>query len=265
MTKIEALEHFTVDHDGVRIAVSRGGAGRLLVFAPGLTSTQAELHELLTLLRRDFEVVSFDLRGHGRSSAADHYSFAGFGRDLGAVLADLRRRGRDAAPILAGHSLGADLIVQHAAEAPGAAAELVLLDGANPLPEPFLTEADLPEFRAMWEEAAKWHALHSGTPRRVALTAAQILDLNRELDRIRLGLLDRYRRVRCPVHLIAATAMAGTEGRAPRHNRLWRSGYDRLLAAHPGIDVTWVDAGHGLVVTHAAAVADIVRSTLEPC
>ncbi len=63
------MRHFTIHHDGVTIPVSRGGQGRPLVLCPGLSSTQADLRELL---RRDHDVVTFDLRGHGLASAASH-------------------------------------------------------------------------------------------------------------------------------------------------------------------------------------------------
>src|SRR3954462_8618477 len=64
MTTRIGVRHFTVHHDGVTIPVSRGGRGRPLVLCPGLNSTQADLHELAELLRRDHDVVTFDLRGH---------------------------------------------------------------------------------------------------------------------------------------------------------------------------------------------------------
>ncbi|MGV9584662.1 alpha/beta hydrolase [Nocardia farcinica] len=109
------------------------------------------------MLRRDHEVYSFDLRGHGVSGAADRYTVAGFLADVTAVLT--RVRGRSAvAPVLVGYSLGADLVVHYASDHPGAAAELVLLDGANPVPEPFVTDDALPEFRAMFEDVAAWTA-----------------------------------------------------------------------------------------------------------
>ncbi|MCX4851508.1 alpha/beta fold hydrolase [Streptomyces sp. NBC_00893] len=60
------MRHFTIHHGGVTIPVSRGGRGRPLVLCPGLNSTQADLHELTGLLRRDHDVVTFDFRGHGR-------------------------------------------------------------------------------------------------------------------------------------------------------------------------------------------------------
>ncbi|MFI9407217.1 alpha/beta fold hydrolase [Nocardia sp. NPDC052316] len=270
-------EHFTVHRDGVTIPVTRGGAGRPLVLCPGLTSTQAELHELVELLRRDFDVFTFDLRGHGFSSAADRYSFEAFLGDFVAVMREVGRLSLPLAPLLAGHSYGADLILHYACEYPDTVGGLILIDGANPLPAPFITQADLPDFRTLWADVVTWHETLKGTPRQVLLTAEQILELNLELDVIRsginididvvgIGILDRYRTLDRPIHLIMATAMAGdsNEGRVPRHNRLWRAGMDRLGRERPDIVTSRLDATHGLVVTHAEDVARIIRTAHTP-
>ncbi|WP_280180206.1 alpha/beta hydrolase [Nocardia farcinica] len=102
------------------------------------------------------------------------------------------------APVLVGYSLGADLVVHYASDHPGAAAELVLLDGANPVPEPFVTDDALPEFRAMFEDVAAWTASVADTPHRVLLTAADILAVNREVDAMRAAILPRFARIECP-------------------------------------------------------------------
>ncbi|WP_246364707.1 alpha/beta fold hydrolase [Nonomuraea rhodomycinica] len=261
-----ATRHFTVHHDGVTIPVTRAGRGRPLVLCPGLCSTQADLHELIELLRRDHDVLTFDLRGHGRTSAAGTYSFEAFAGDLAAVLAEARRLGPPSAPVLVGYSLGADLAVHHASEHPGAVAGLVLIDGANPVPEPFVTEADLPAFRAMWEEAAAAQEALRGTARQVSLTAQDILDLNIEIDGVRAGILDRYRRIDCPISMIMSTSMAGADGGGPaaRFNRNWRAGVERLVRELPRVSASWLDADHGLVFTHAPRIAELVRRPRDP-
>ncbi|WP_406215646.1 alpha/beta fold hydrolase [Streptomyces decoyicus] len=262
------MRHFTLHHDGVTIPVSRGGRGRPLVLCPGLNSTQADLHELTTLLRRDHDVVTFDLRGHGLASAADRYSFEAILSDLVAVLAEMGRLDLPEAPVLVGYSLGADLAVHYTSEHPDTVAGLVLIDGANPVPEPFITEADLAEFRAMWEEQAARQDVEraKGTARQVLFTAQDILDLNLELDVLRSGILDQYRKIDHPISLIMSTSIAGdsTEGRAPRHNQLWRAGIDRLVRERPHISATWLDADHRLVFTHASEIAQIIRSAHHP-
>lgn len=262
MVGMTTEKHFTIFHDGVTVPVSRGGRGRPLVLCPGLNSTQSDLHELAMLLRRDYDVVTFDLRGHGLAPAADRYSFEAFLSDLVAVMAELGRLDLDTAPVLVGYSLGADLAVHYASEHPGTVARLVLLDGANPVPEPFITEALLPEFRAMWEDMATAQEAERGTARQVLLTAQEILDLNVEIDAVRAGILDRYRKIDRPISMIMSTSMAGDsgEGHAPRLNQNWRAGVERLVREQPHIATTWLDADHALVFTHAPEIAQIVRN-----
>ncbi|MFE0381479.1 alpha/beta fold hydrolase [Streptomyces inhibens] len=262
------MRHFTVHHGGVTIPVSRGGRGRPLVLCPGLNSTQADLHELTELLRRDHDVVTFDLRGHGLASAADRYSFDAFLSDLVAVLAEVGRLDLPEAPVLVGYSLGADLVVHYASECPDTVAGLVLIDGANPLPEPFITDADLAEFRAMAEDLAarQEDERARGTARQVSLTAQDIHDLNLEIDVVRSGILDRYRKIDRPISMIMSTSIAGDsgEGRAPRHNQLWRAGIERLVRERPHISTSWLAADHRLAFTHAPDIAEIIRSAHHP-
>lgn len=249
-------DHFTLDSAGIAISASRGGDGPPLVLCPGLTSTRVELAPLVEQLRRDFEVTTFDLRGHGLSAAGDRYRFEDFLGDFGAVMAELGRYDPSAPPVLVGHSLGADLIVHHAAENVGAAAELVVIDGANPVPEPFVTEADIPEFRAMLDNAQA----AGGAERQLLLTSQDILDLQCELDVIRSAIRDRYRRIRCPITMLMAAHMAGDgdDERTRWRNRNWRAGVDRLVREQPHITTQWLEADHGLVITHAAAIAQTV-------
>ncbi|AVT36291.1 alpha/beta fold hydrolase [Plantactinospora sp. BB1] len=256
------MRHFTIHHDGVTIPVSRGGRGRPLVLCPGLNSTQADLHELTELLRHDHDVVTFDLRGHGLASAADRYSFEAFLSDLVAVMAELERLDLPSAPLLVGYSLGADLAVRYASEHPDTVAGLVLIDGANPVPEPFITEADAAAFLTLWEKLATQQESLRGTVRQVLLTAQEILDLNVEIDVVRSGILHRYRKIDRPISMIMSTSMAGDsdEEPAPRLNQNWRAGVERLVREQPHIAAFWLDADHQLAFTHAPEIAEIIRS-----
>ncbi|MDG4786225.1 alpha/beta fold hydrolase [Micromonospora sp. WMMD1102] len=258
-----AVRQFTIQHAGVTIPVSWGGRGRPLVLCPGLNSTQADLRELTELLRHDHDVLTFDLRGHGHTSAADRYSFEAFLGDLVAVMAELDRLDLPSTPVLVGYSLGADLAVHYAAEHPGTVAELVLVDGANPVPEPFVTEADAAAFLAMWEELVAQQGSGRDAARRVLLTAQEIFDLNVEIDMVRSGILDRYRKIDRPVSMIMSTSMAGDGGEepAPRLNRNWRAGVERLVRERPHVATFWLEADHRLPFTHAPEIAQIIRGT----
>jgi pimeloyl-ACP methyl ester carboxylesterase len=233
---------------------------------PGLLTTQADLHELIELLRHDYDVVTFDLRGHGLSSSADRYSFEAFLGDFDAMMTELGFRDLPTAPMLVGHSLGADLAVHYAAEYPDAVAGLVLIDGANPVPEPFITEADLPEFRAMAEGLRHEFERAKGTARQVLLTPQDFLGLNLEIEVVRSGILDRYRKIDRPVRMIMSTAMAGNSGdeRALWRNRNWRAGIERLVRERPQVATSWLDADHRLVVTQAPEIARLIRDTERP-
>jgi hypothetical protein len=97
----------------------------------------------------------------------------------------------------------------------------------------------------------------------VLLTAKEILDLNVEIDVVRSGILDRYRKIDRPISMIMSTSMAGDsgEGHAPRFNQNWRTGVERLVRVQPHIATFWLDADHGLLFTHASEIAQIIRST----
>ncbi|WP_246095996.1 alpha/beta fold hydrolase [Streptomyces botrytidirepellens] len=114
-----------------------------------------------------------------------------------------------------GYSLGANLAVHYASEHPDAVAGLVLIDGANPLPEPFITEPDQAEFRAMADNLAQGAEHNKGTAHQVLLTAQQIHDLNLEIDVVRSAILDRYRKIDHPISLIMSTSLAGGQHRGP--------------------------------------------------
>jgi pimeloyl-ACP methyl ester carboxylesterase len=79
------METFTVRHDDVTILVHVSGDGPPAAFVPGLSTTQADLGQLLDSLRDFFRLATFDLHGHGLSSDAAS------SRDSFAVLRRSRR------------------------------------------------------------------------------------------------------------------------------------------------------------------------------
>ena len=90
-----------------------------IVLAHGWTEAlRFWVHQIAELSRRDFRVVAYDLRGHGRSSKSptDDYSIAAFGDDLEAVLRACLPSGERA--MVVGHSLGAMSIASWAERHP---------------------------------------------------------------------------------------------------------------------------------------------------
>lgn len=75
-------------------------------------------------------VAAVDQRGHGRSSKPeDGYDFATITSDLVAVVDALGWAGR--APVVAGQSWGANVVLDLAANRPGVAGSVVLVDGGT--------------------------------------------------------------------------------------------------------------------------------------
>ena len=118
-----------VPGDGVGLhARDWGGSGQAVVLLHGLASNARIWDGVASRLAgAGLRVVALDQRGHGASEQpGSGYDFATLGRDLSAALADLGIE----RPVLAGHSWGANVALQFAADRPGALAGLALVDGA---------------------------------------------------------------------------------------------------------------------------------------
>jgi pimeloyl-ACP methyl ester carboxylesterase len=113
--------------DGVALSVSRAGEGTAVVLLHGLTATRRYVVMGSRALERSGHlVVSYDARGHGRSSPAPEpgaYGYELLAADLLAVLDEL---GLERA-VLAGASMGAHTALALALSAPERVAGLVLI------------------------------------------------------------------------------------------------------------------------------------------
>ncbi len=94
--------------DGTRLHTEVFGPedGYPIVLAHGITCSLRVWHEQINDLSRDFRVIAYDHRGHGRSGvpAGRAYSLQHLAGDLDAVLAATLRPGERA--VIGGHSMG---------------------------------------------------------------------------------------------------------------------------------------------------------------
>lgn len=126
--------------DGVKLAATHwpgpGANERCVVLVHQVSSTREEWAPLVERLRGRYEILSFDLRGHGGSTRGPggEISWRRFGeaewragdRDLDAALAWLGERGFRAEDCaLVGSSIGGSYVIRHAGE--HGAASIVLL------------------------------------------------------------------------------------------------------------------------------------------
>ena len=115
-----------VEANGVRLCYYRTGVnGRPVVLAHGITDSGLCWPRVAKALASEYQVISYDARGHGRSeSPSGPYTrddqaddLAGLVRALGLV-----------APVIIGHSMGADTTATAVARHPGLASAIVLED-----------------------------------------------------------------------------------------------------------------------------------------
>jgi pimeloyl-ACP methyl ester carboxylesterase len=140
----------TVRSDGVSLSGEESGEGPAIVLLHGLSATRRYVVMGSRALERSgHRVVSYDARGHGRSSPAPGraYGYEHLAADLQSVL-DAARLER---VVLAGASMGAHTAVAFALEHPERVAALAII-----------TPSYLPSSTREPLELARWDALAAG-------------------------------------------------------------------------------------------------------
>jgi pimeloyl-ACP methyl ester carboxylesterase len=137
------VDFTVVTRDGVELSGEEAGEGRPIVLLHGLTATRRYVvHGSKALERAGHRVVTYDARGHGRSSPGAAYDYETLSHDLLAVMGD-RRVDR---AVLAGASMGAHTSVRFALDHPERVAGLVLITPAY-TPEDF--GDSVPRYRSL--------------------------------------------------------------------------------------------------------------------
>lgn len=115
----------TVSTDGVRLQYYRTGNGPPIVMAHAFYANGRYWEPLVDDLADDYDVVTYDARGHGRSDAPEtDYDIGNRVADLVGLTTELDIDD----PILFGHSMGASTVAWTAAEHPDLPRALALED-----------------------------------------------------------------------------------------------------------------------------------------
>lgn len=116
--------------NGIRIHYQRVGEGPDVVMVHGITGNLAIWHlGIVPSLSEDFRVLTYDLRGHGRSDVpATGYSPDDMAADLLGLLDALEIE----RPVVVGHSYGADVALYFAARHPERVSQVVAIEAALP-------------------------------------------------------------------------------------------------------------------------------------
>ncbi len=268
----------TVRANGVDAFYERRGGGQPVVFVHGAVMDHAQWTPQLDALDDEYEVVAYDVRGHGRTRGAprDRYSIDLFAGDLAALLdaLDLDR------PVLCGLSMGGCIAQTVAARRPDRVAGLVLADTFAPtlftrsewIQRSLLLRATVPPVRLLGyervERALVW--LHerlsgpgvSGDYDRVRqLRAAGPTMSTDEFARV-VRAVARFHETHVDLSAIAApTLVLYGEHDAP----FVRRHADRFRAEIPDCTVREIpDAGHASNLDNPEAFTAAVRAFLAP-
>jgi len=104
-------------------------AERTILFVHGFGGWAAQWEPQLRCFAKDARVIALDLRGHGNSDKPrSEYSIAEILSDLEAVIRALKVKG---AFTLVGHSFGAAIVAQYAAEHPHEIENLILINPSS--------------------------------------------------------------------------------------------------------------------------------------
>jgi pimeloyl-ACP methyl ester carboxylesterase len=246
---------------GVRLPITNSGAGQKVIFFNGMGATQASWKNVARRLKGKYDIATFDFRGHGRASDSPIHSFEAFLSDVTCAMAAIGAK----RPIVVGWSMGADLAVAYAAAHPGELGGLFLIDGGVPLSEPMTRDEAVLRKRMRSPAMALGVWLMKLNPNGYRFSGDELVDVALSVGAYRQQLLDVYDRVDCPIAMALATKAFGKDNtdETRRKNRLWREGAERLAACHPGIGMTWVDAGHLFPLSKPAVVAQMIDAFVD--
>ncbi len=116
-----------------------------IVFVHGCGDDHTVFENQLTFFSSSHRVIAVDLRGHGSSDAPEQdYTVAGFAEDLAWLCTELSLN----KPVLVGHSMGGNIVLDFAARYPDALSSLIMIDSCV-LPTPAMLETVKPLANAL--------------------------------------------------------------------------------------------------------------------
>lgn len=117
----------TLARDGVRLHYEVAGSGPALLITHGFTGSMADFEKCRDALARKNQVITWDLRGHGRSDCPTDPAVYSVSHCVADMAALLDAAGAERA-VLAGHSLGGFLSLEFHLAQRARVAGLILID-----------------------------------------------------------------------------------------------------------------------------------------
>lgn len=250
--------------DSALAITDTGGPGIPVLYVNGQFATQGYWRRVIRELGPGWRHLTYDERARGKSKRSADYSFAGWIRDVEAVLT---ARGVERV-LLVGWSYGAFVAAHWASQRPERTLGAVFVDGA--FPYDWLDEAMEQRIRTLFRRIGWFTPLL-----RPFGLAARMSAEEQAASNIELGVISRERalgpvldNIRVPVRYVVASGTSfGSRG--DEQERV-RSSLAGVIARNPNIQVSAkVKSNHGAILRRdfraiAAAVREVAAASETP-
>ncbi|WP_020576259.1 alpha/beta fold hydrolase [Actinopolymorpha alba] len=232
------------------------GVGPAVILTHGLGMAQGSWDRLAPLLAPHWRVITYDQRGHGRSSTSDDLTLDALVGDLVAVM---EARGVQR-PTLIGHSMGA--VVAVAAATQRECNAVVAVDGGLVVERPHVSK-DRNLFEA--EQRRLSVRILGGVTRLLGvgtrLSTDQLWHLVEAVESWERAVDPLYDQLPCGVLQVLAGKADPVLWGAELADAVAVAA-DRFHRMHPGVKQIWVDSGHAIQLERPKELADHLNEFL---
>ncbi len=109
--------------NNVRLSVKEAGSGRDMILIHGRTLSKESMDPLFDRYKSSYHVVSYDVRGHGKTESSGEFSLDDLADDLNALMAAYGME----KPVVIGFSMGSYIALRAAEKYPGSFSKVVLI------------------------------------------------------------------------------------------------------------------------------------------
>ena len=113
----------TIKVNGIELAVKEEGSGQDMILLHGIFATKEIMNPIFDYYRKDYHVISYDLRGHGASDKPRKFNIDDHADDLKAVIEHYNMEN----PIVVGLSMGSFVTLRAAEKYPELMSKMVLI------------------------------------------------------------------------------------------------------------------------------------------
>ncbi len=113
----------TININNINISIKQTGTGSDLVLIHGIFASKEIMNPLYNYYKDNYHVVSYDVRGHGKSDKPEKFNLDDYAEDLKEIILELNLE----KPVVIGLSMGSYIALKTAEKYPDLLSKIVLL------------------------------------------------------------------------------------------------------------------------------------------